>query len=111
MSDSRKNLAAELVGLMPASDDRRMWREHFATVFEQMAEHDDLTILTDAKLTEEAVQHFYFFASRYPDLFGTTSSESDFKAIVIALSGLEHGARREMFREIARALRQDGKAT
>ncbi|HHQ2716951.1 TPA: hypothetical protein ACSPMB_002834 [Pseudomonas aeruginosa] len=111
MPDPRKNLAAELVGLMPASDDRRMWREHFATVFEQMAEDDDLTILTDAKLADEAVQHFYIFASRYPDLFGTTSPESDFKELVNALSGLEHGARREMFREIARALRQDGKAT
>jgi len=88
-----------------------MWREHFAAVFEQIAEYDDLTTLTDAKLAEEAVQDFFIFASRYPDLFGITSPENDFKEIVNALSGLEHGARREMFREIARALRQDGKAT
>ncbi|HBO5516175.1 TPA: hypothetical protein L4559_005102 [Pseudomonas aeruginosa] len=96
---------------MTGSDDRRMWRDHFASVFEQIAEHDDLTTLTEAKLAEEAVQHFFIFASRYSDLFGATSPESDFWEFINALSRLEHSVRREMCREIARALRQDGKAT
>ncbi|ELQ8317596.1 TPA: hypothetical protein L6A34_31460 [Pseudomonas aeruginosa] len=95
-----------LVSLMPAGDDRSMWRDGMASVLEQVAATDDLSLLRAAKGADEFEVSFMEFVSNFPGVEVVPAPEGGFYGFMLGLVKLDRDARGEVLRALAAELRK-----
>ncbi|WP_415384872.1 hypothetical protein [Pseudomonas aeruginosa] len=95
-----------LVSLMPAGDDRSMWRDGMASVLEQVAATDDLSLLRAAKGADEFEVSFMEFVSNFPGVEVVPAPEGGFYGFMLGLVKLDRDSRGEVLRALAAELRK-----
>lgn len=100
------SLTELLVSLMPAGDDRSMWRDGMASVLEQVAATDDLSLLRAAKDADEFEVSFMEFVSNFPGVEVVPAPEGGFYGFMLGLVKLDRDARGQVLRALAAELRK-----
>lgn len=100
-----ESLTELIAGLMPGGDDRRMWRDYMASVLEQIAATDDLSLLRATKGADECEVGFMEFVSSFPGVEVVPAPEGGFYGFMLGLVKLDREARGEVLRALATKLR------
>lgn len=101
-----KGIASQIAALMPASDDRRMWRDYMATTLERVADSDDLSLLRAGKAADELEVEFMAFVSSFPGVQVVPAPEGGFYGVALVLAKQDRSVRREVLRAYAAELRK-----
>lgn len=106
MSQENEELVASIVALMgTTSDERRMWRDHYAALFDQAAEMDDLALLRGAKIADEFEKDFMAFASSFPGVQVVAPPDGGFYAATLGIAKMDREVRKAFLRAYAAVLR------
>ena len=100
------SLTGLIVSLMPAGDDRSMWRDGMASVLEQVAATYDLSLIRAAKGADVFEVGFMEFVSSFPGVEVVPAPEGGFYGFMLGLVKLDRDLRGEVLRAYAAELRK-----
>ena len=106
MTAPPNEIVKRIAGLIPAGDDRQMWRDHFALLMDTAADSDDLSLLRCGKQADGLEAGFLAFAAGFPGVGLVEPPGSGFYGVTLALAKLDRDARQVLLRAYAAELRK-----